>query len=29
MKTWIGVGLIFAAAMVMWVAATPGKSDAG
>lgn len=29
MKKWIGLGLIFAAATVMWVAATPGKSDAG
>ena len=29
MKTWIGVGLILSAAAVMWVTATPGKSDAG
>ncbi len=29
MKAWIGLGLIFSAAVVMWLTATPGKSDAG
>jgi hypothetical protein len=29
MKKWIGVGLSLSAAAVMWLTATPGKSDAG